>query len=333
MILPHNEAVMTVHDAGLPEVAEACIDALGSGKPAVIAVVLETLGSTYARAGTVVVFAQDQHVGWLSGGCLEPEIERRAVQAATDGRIDWMEIDTRDDDALFSGNAVGCRGCQRIALIPLAAFPGCASVLQAWLDGAGSLRLTLDVTGNVRLSCDTPCSEGRLPAQALPWQAEQARWSLQWAPPPRVLLLGAGPEAMPLVPGLRGLGWRVSVNDPRPAWRERCALAVAATGIDAALAEGDAFDAVLVMHHNFELDLQALQALASTQVSFVGLLGPARRRDDLFKLLRPAVVEALTGRLRSPIGLDLGGRGPHAIALSVAAQLQAWRHASAHSVS
>ncbi|WP_349984305.1 XdhC family protein [Stenotrophomonas sp. WHRI 8082] len=333
MTLPFNETVMEVHDAGLPQVLEACIGALGTGEPAAIAVVLETLGSTYARAGTVVLFAQDQHVGWLSGGCLEPEIERCALQAASEGRIDWMEIDTRDDAALFSGNAVGCRGCQRIALIPLGALPGCTPVLQAWLDGAGALRLALDASGGVRLACDTQCSEARLPVQAVPWSAEQTRWNLQWAPPPRVLLLGAGPEATPLVPALRGLGWRVTVNDPRVAWRERCALAVASDGVEAALAEGGPFDAVLVMHHNFELDLQALHALAATQVPFVGLLGPARRRDDLFTLLPPAAVEALGDRLRSPIGLDLGGRGPHAIALSIAAQLQAWRHASALPVS
>jgi xanthine dehydrogenase accessory factor len=92
------------------------------------------------------------------------------------------------------------------------------------------------------------------------------------------------------------------------------------------LRDGPLPDAVLVMHHNFELDREALEALAATSVPFIGLLGPRRRRDDLFKLLTPEARAALSPRLRSPIGLALGGPGPEAIALSIAAQLQAWRH-------
>ena len=38
------------------------------------------------------------------------------------------------------------------------------------------------------------------------------------------------------------------------------------------------------------------------------------------------VLLLLVPRLRSPVGLRLGGQGPEAIALSIAAQLQAWRH-------
>ena len=55
------------------------------------------------------------------------------------------------------------------------------------------------------------------------------------------------------------------------------------------------------------------------------LLGPVRRREDLFRVLPRDARDALLPRLRSPIGLKLGGTGPEAIALSIAAQLQAWR--------
>ena len=84
-------------------------------------------------------------------------------------------------------------------------------------------------------------------------------------------------------------------------------------------------DAALVMHHNFELDREALLALSATAIPFVGLLGPVRRREDLFRVLPRDARDALLPRLRSPIGLKLGGTGPEAIALSIAAQLQAWR--------
>ena len=70
---------------------------------------------------------------------------------------------------------------------------------------------------------------------------------------------------------------------------------------------------------------EALEALASSGHRFVGLLGPRRRREDLFRLLPAEARAALEPRLHSPVGLDLGGQGAEAIALSIAAQLQAFR--------
>lgn len=90
-------------------------------------------------------------------------------------------------------------------------------------------------------------------------------------------------------------------------------------------------DAVLVMHHNCELDHEVLTALATLPVQFIGLLGPSRRREDLFKLMSPLQRASLLPCVRSPGGIELTDRGPEAIALSIAAQLQAWRHsAGAH---
>ncbi|MCS4229477.1 xanthine dehydrogenase accessory factor [Stenotrophomonas maltophilia] len=319
--------VVDVHDAGMTRVLEAAAAACGAGQPVTLAVVLETEGSTYARAGSMVLFGEHTQVGWLSGGCLEPEIERVARDCADAGRSGWMEIDTRDDSALFSGNAVGCRGCQRLLLLPLSALAGCAEVLQAWLRGHGPLQLDVDVGGGVHMACAGQVVDQLLPSDPCAFGATQGLWSLRWMPPPRVLLLGAGPEVTALWPMLRGLGWQVRGVDPRAAWRERSHVEVEALAAPAALADASVVpDVVLVMHHNFELDLQALEALAPCPVPFIGLLGPTRRRDDLFSLLPVTARLALQPRLHSPVGLDLGGRGPDAIALSIAAQLQSWRH-------
>jgi len=81
-----------------------------------------------------------------------------------------------------------------------------------------------------------------------------------------------------------------------------------------------------VMHHHFELDREALAALSARAPGYLGLLGPSRRRDDLFRVLPAHAREALRACLRSPVGLPLGGQGAEAIALSIAAQLQAHRH-------
>jgi len=321
---------LPVQDGNLAQVLQAAAEACRQHLPAALAVVLETDGSTYTRAGTAVLFRTSGHVGWLSGGCLEPEIERRAMAAVEHARIEWLEIDTRDDDALFGGNAVGCRGRQRVALLPLTALAGIEAVFQAWLRGDAPLQLTLHADGRIEAQCEDAATAHHLASAPVPWPAPRTHWSCDWQRAPRVLLLGTGPEAGPLLPALQGLGWRVVLHDPRASWRARSHVGDAAVSAPlSTLLQGPVVpDAALVMHHNFELDLEALLQLAPTAVPFIGLLGPDRRREDLFKLLPSADAEALAPRLRSPIGLALGGRGPEAIALCIAAQLQAWRHGS-----
>lgn len=313
--------------AGNPRpVLQAAIDALARGGSPVLALVLEVEGSTYARGGTLALFAGDAQVGWLSGGCLEPELTRRAAQVAANGRIGWIEIDTRDDGALFSGAALGCRGRLRIALLPLVALPSAGQCLARWLDGGTALEFVLETDGGVAFVLDGISHDAQLACDAPEWTTAARHWHSPLPRMPEALLLGAGPETPMLVALLRDLGWRVAAAESRPRWQAVCASADALVGGEAELGQALArTDVALVMHHDFERDLAALDALARTHVPFIGLLGPPRRRDDLLKLLDPAARTALAPRLHAPVGLDLGGQGPEAIALSIAAQLQAWR--------
>ncbi len=305
------------------------VSALASqaGDGGALVVVVATEGSTYVRPGAMAVFAADgTQTGWLSGGCLEPEIARRARDAVAAGCLDAMDIDTRDDEDLLAGSAVGCRGRLRLALLPLDRMPGWAQVVQAWWQGAGPLSLRLTATGEVRARAGGVEREWSLP----PAHADVAvAGELTIPPPPRVAIFGAGPETPMLVAWLRQLGWHVSVVERRARWIP------ADTMVDdwrlqspdeAVRTLQPAPDAALVMHHHFEHDREALVALAGTAIPFIGLLGPVRRREDLLRVIPVALHAALLPRLRSPIGLKLGGQGAEAIALSVAAQLQAWHH-------
>ncbi|MCD9032588.1 XdhC family protein [Luteimonas sp. Y-2-2-4F] len=307
-------------------VLQAALDALAAGRRPVLALVVETEGSTYAATGTLALFDGERRSGWISGGCLEPEIARLAGLAADAGRLDWLEIDTTDDGALFLGSAVGCRGRQLLALLPLAALPGVDAVAAAWLAGGHALAIGLDREGGVAWRTAGRGGSWRLPLGTAPGPGP-ARWSIAVDRAPEALVLGAGPETPVLVPMLRALGWRVAVAERRARWRESAAPGLPlldATPAEAVAAHPGA-DVALVMHHGFEPDRDALEALAASRIPFVGLLGPARRRRDLFKLLRPGDRDALADRLRSPVGIPRCGRGAEAIALSIATQLQVWR--------
>jgi len=307
-------------------VLQAAFDALSAERAPVLALVIETEGSTYASIGTLALFGDGPHVGWISGGCLEPEIERVASVAGDTGRLEWLDIDTIDDGALLSGSAVGCRGRQLLALLPLAALPRIADAISAWLAGGQALTITLERDGHIACRLDGRAWSWTLPVGEAPHSTSKD-WTLSLHRAPEALILGAGPETPTLIPMLRSLGWRVHVAERRGRWRDAAGAGAHLLDLhpDDAVAAHPHADIALVMHHGFESDRDALAALAGSRIPFIGLLGPQRRRDDLFKLLRPAEREALGGRLHSPVGIPQCGRGPEAIALSIATQLQQWR--------
>lgn len=300
------------------------------GEAAALAIVVDTEGSTYVRPGAMALFgASSGQAGWLSGGCLEPEIEQRAHAAALQSRIEWMDIDTRDDEDLIAGSALGCRGRLHLALLPLAALAEWPSLVGAWLQRRGSLRLSLSTRGDVQAEVGELRQHWRMDSVTTEGPgARDGSWRIEIAPPPALLVFGAGPETPILLPLLRSLGWMTTLVERRARWlaHAQYADALVEASPEAASSMLDrTFDAALVMNHNFEMDREALSVLAQSDIPFIGLLGPVRRRDDLFRVLPPAAHQALLPRLRSPVGMKLGGQGPEAIALSIAAQLQAHR--------
>ena len=153
--------------------------------------------------------------------------------------------------------------------------------------------------------------------------------SLPYAPAPALLILGAGPDARPVAELAHFLGWRLSIYDHRPAL-----LSAARFPAGARLMGGAAesllahfnpmdFDATVVMSHHLATDRSYLRVLAQQPCNFTGLLGPAPRREKLLAGLNENEVAALRPRLHAPVGLDLGGRSPEAIALSIIADIHA----------
>jgi xanthine/CO dehydrogenase XdhC/CoxF family maturation factor len=74
------------------------------------------------------------------------------------------------------------------------------------------------------------------------------------------------------------------------------------------------------MSHHLVSDRQYLSQLAASQIPYVGLLGPIDRRRRLLTELGQ-LAEGLESRLHGPAGIEIGGRGPASIALSIVAEI------------
>jgi xanthine/CO dehydrogenase XdhC/CoxF family maturation factor len=150
----------------------------------------------------------------------------------------------------------------------------------------------------------------------------------------RLVVCGTGPDVAPVVRLGTQLGWDVTVVDHRPAeyaHPERFPDARVVQCADpAALADAvplGAGSAAVVMSHHFARDTEYVRALLASAVSYVGVLGPrARTERMLAELTSRGVAVTPDGRLYGPIGLDVGGDGPEAIALAVISEAAAVMH-------
>jgi xanthine/CO dehydrogenase XdhC/CoxF family maturation factor len=323
------------------------------GEPLVLVTIYETGGSTYSKAGTqMLIDGKGDFHGMLSGGCLEGDLALRAAAVIESGTPQAVTYDLAQDDELW-GLGVGCDGVMHVFLQCLAAangyepFRAIADAMQG--DRPARLAIVIDSTladvppgvaavgtaegvsgfgiGDetaAQLVQDTqrPVFE---PVPVAGGSVQVLAAAIQ--PPPRLLVLGGGPDAEPVVRFAAELGWRCTVVDHRDAYIEsgrfgsaEKVLCLPASELGANLELSD-YDAAVVMSHHLATDRAYLEQLAATDLQYVGLLGPAARRDRLLSELGQSG-HALTGRLRGPAGIDLGGRGPAAIALSIVAEVQ-----------
>ena len=149
------------------------------------------------------------------------------------------------------------------------------------------------------------------------------------APAPHLLICGAGPDAQPVAATARGLGWRVTVVDHRPAY----ALPSSFPGAQVKLCEPrslragvdvESCHAAVIMSHHLASDAAYLRSLAQGSLpAYIGLLGPEARRARLARELGP-LADTLRSRVRGPVGIDIGAVTPEGIALSIVAEIHAW---------
>ena len=147
-------------------------------------------------------------------------------------------------------------------------------------------------------------------------------------PPPHLVVVGAGDDAMPLVRYAREAGFRVTLVDHRPAFLSaerfpgelrRLHLRAEDAASAPVLSGPGAF--AVVKTHNLGHDREWIRHLRRAGVAYLGILGPRARTEEI---LRQLDAEG-DGRVYGPVGLDLGADGPEQVALSVVAELLAVR--------
>ena len=323
----------------------------------VLVTITGTEGSTYRKSGAMMLIARDhQYVGMISGGCLEGDLLHHADQVFSSGKARQLTYHMHAGDELVWSLGIGCDGIIHLQLQKLDRESGFAML--DWLGRSLANRqpvlLAMDLVQADQEDTEAAFGlygrngelfgEQRLvdlaarPAQdSWPdWRCQRAAVSdvllVQIPPQPRVLLCGAGPDAVPVAVQFCELGWNCTVVDHRAVYARADRFDPACEVITVRpeklhqVVELDQLDAAIVMSHHLENDATYVRQLAGLlgsesapgTLSYLGVLGPGSRRDKLREM-----ADFPNALIHGPVGLDIGAELPEAIALSIAAEVHA----------
>jgi xanthine dehydrogenase accessory factor len=350
----HETSQILAHAAALAQ----------AGRRAALVTVVRVQGSAYRRPGAKLLVADDGTLtGNVSGGCLEADVREWALAALRSDLPRLLHYNTGDDYQAVWGLGLGCNGAVDIFVQPAttAAARETGARLRSLLDGdapfavatvvAGQNERAASLLGRVLVvardgvlagSTGDPAADREAAAQAaalLPGAESgiHAVAGLQvfvevLRPPPRLLVFGAGDDAVPLVRYARDAGFRVTVLDHRSGY-----LAPARFAEGTRLLQGSADHGIpdfpplgsdvyaIVKTHSLLHDREWVRRLLESPVAYVGILGPRARTEEILRQLGVIEGTAASARVFGPVGLDLAADGAEQIALSIVAELLAVR--------
>jgi xanthine dehydrogenase accessory factor len=296
----------------MPRFSDQLAAAASAGEPFALALIAGTKGSSPQRAGAKAIFFRDGKItGTLGGGCLEAEVQARALTALKTGQPAEFEMvldhDFGWDDGLICGGSVNG------LILPHAAQAG-----ELW-------RELVTLTAPVRWGVKQDFSIARVAGN------DSSGWRYQETvcPPVELWIAGSGHVAQAVAGLALQLDFAVTIFDDRaelanhhffpPAtklrvggWHELLKIPPPAA---------PAFGLVVTRGHQH--DALVLSEWIRFPFAFLGMIGSRRKarimREQFLKqnLATPEQFD----RIACPVGLDIAAVGTHEIAVSVVAQL------------
>jgi xanthine dehydrogenase accessory factor len=327
-----------------------------------LATLVSATGSTSKKVGTKMMVGESGRLigGVTIGGCVDAQVVEAADALIESGGRRLLSISLDDDEAWEIG--LTCGGTVDVLIErvdvrnqehPIAAAHAAAGAILARgetavfvnpLDGT-SAALVLSDSGTrygtlgdpaiddaaAAIATDVMASGSKIAPIDVAGSSRQFFFDRQ-SPPTTVVIVGAGQIAMALTRMARELDMRTIVVDGREryATRERFPdadeIRVGMPSEIIASIEATKRVAVVLVAHDYKYELPALRALLRSPVGYIGMLGSKKRGEAVRALLRE---EGFTSdelaRIRTPIGLDIGGKSPPEVALSILAELVAVR--------
>jgi xanthine dehydrogenase accessory factor len=337
---------------------------LRTGRAVAAGTLVGVEGSAPLNVGaSVYIDANATIEGSVTGGCVESAVAQEALAMLEDDRAPRL-VTYGISDELAGTVGLMCGGIVHIFIHPIrddareAALAGLAAIrdehpaaVATLMDGehagrklyvdatatVGSLGITPLLDRNVTQEARGLAVQGRSTVRAFGPDGASLGSGLRvhiaaFAESPRMIIFGAIDFASALAPLAKGLGYRVTIADPRQAFLDSPRFSAVAQTIvawpDAVLADMTLGprDAVLVFTHDPKLDVPAIQAALGTDAGYIGALGSRRTTLDRHaRLIEAGVPDEEIMRVYAPCGLDIGSSTVEETAVAILAEIVARR--------
>ncbi|MBV7508356.1 XdhC/CoxI family protein [Bacillus sp. sid0103] len=315
----------------------------------VLATIIHVEGSAYQKEGTTMLFRSDgTQIGMLSAGCLETDLSYRVQEARNGGTVQTVIYDLREEGDLSWGQGAGCNGAIHVLLEPVDAFlHDHLGKLKCHLDNGKRVTMIKKMTNEFSVSDYLFVSDDKhhfgkwhgsvsreikcllndihqsFPKSGIKYVTELSStvYVHSYEPKPRLVVFGAGADAVPLVKIASLAGFSVTVLDWSSAFcnedhfPDADRLLVGYPSETIPLLQLTRADSVLILTHQFQKNQEILKYIKGEDLRYLGVLSPRRRTQRLLE------GETVISDINSPAGLSIGAEGPEEIAISIVAEL------------
>ncbi|MEH7355868.1 XdhC family protein [Neobacillus drentensis] len=305
----------------------------------VLATIVRVKCSAYKKEGSSMLFLADgTQIGMLTAGCLETNLAIQVKEVFETQESILVQYNLFDEDDLNWGQGAGCNGTIDILIEPVTEkvkedFQMVRTLLNSQKPVISLKKL--DVLGEYvfieeegepfgNWSGLIPVIESTSKIGVMSGAPTVFQHTYQ--PKPRLIVFGAGPDAIPLVSLAADIGFSVVVCDWRETFCQKKNFPRAEellVGFPSKLLKQISFspyDFVVVMTHHFQRDQEIVMKVLNQNIRYLGVLGPRERTKRLLK------GDDVPNWIYSPIGAAIGAKGPVEIAVSMVAEMiEVWR--------
>jgi xanthine/CO dehydrogenase XdhC/CoxF family maturation factor len=315
----------------LKAIFEAFVNVQNQGIKAVLASVVALDGSSYRKPGVrMLILENNRMIGAVSGGCVEKEILRQSQEVFHTGQPRMMTYDGR--------YRLGCEGVLFLLLEPFNPSDQLIEVFQKTLEERRLFEISSyydkrdgfhpGIGSTIKLGDDEmhPIAPRDVEINS---NNTLANFLQIMSPCFQLVIIGTEHDAVQLCLFAANTGWEVTIigspKDPRnlsdfPG--AKTVLALDPGELDQV--HIDAQTAVVAMTHNYASDLRYITGLKSKDLLYLGVLGPALRREKLLSEMienDPEIDTDFLDKIHGPAGLNIGSETPQEIAISIVAEI------------
>ena len=311
----------------LKKLVLAFIEAKEQGLKSVLVTVVALDGSSYRKPGVrMLVLENGKMIGAVSGGCVEKEI---LIQTQSVFKTSVAKVMTYD-----GRYRLGCEGVLYILLEPFNPSPLFLEKFTNAIINREPFKISSfykkEEIAEIGFGTKIQFQNISLPVSlkhAL--NADLLVFEERMSSCFRLVIFGSEHDAVIICSMANIMGWEVVVY-AHPLEEKAAADFPGASYFHAIAPEMyipkdiDNQTAIVIMNHSYSKDLLFLIALKESNPSYIGILGPAHRREKLLNELiekHPEISDTFVNSIYGPAGLNIGSVTPQEIAVAILAEI------------